>query len=111
MDARPRRTLSRWVAAASAAAALTFASPAAAQVNEPPARIAVSASHGACSARACDFNVSFDAVPGASRYEVRVAAPEGSELISAAAHPGDNSYSVPYTGDGTYLVQVFAYGS
>ena len=89
---------------------LAIPSPAAAQVADPPAHIAVSASLGSCSGRMCTFNVSFAAVPGAQRYEARIAAPEGSELVSAPAQPGGSSYSVPYRGDGTYLVQVFAFG-
>lgn len=88
---------------------------AAAQVNDPPAHIAVSASLGSCDGgannRVCKISVSFGAIAGASRYETTISAPDGSNLVQAAGEPGGATYSVPYRGNGTYRVVVTAFGA
>ncbi len=114
MDAFRPRLFSRAVAAAAVLATLGIASPAAAEVADPPADIAVSASLGSCKAtsarRVCDINVSFGAVPRADSYETVITAPDGALLLTVGSQPGSSTYSVTYRGNGTYGVRVTAFG-
>ena len=119
MDAVPKLSIRRRAAAAAlaAATALFAASPgtAAAQDSDPPAHIPVTASLDGCDARGsapiCRIVVSFDAVARATSYQTAITAPDGAQLIDAAAEPEPTTYSVKYRGNGTYVVRVTAYGA
>lgn len=59
---------------------------------------------------ACEIDVSFDAVDGATSYALSVTRPDGSVVDEGEATPGTTAIWVEYAGDGTYTVQVSAYG-
>jgi hypothetical protein len=103
------------LATAAALAALPGSASAADAGQADPVAIPLTATLGSCSEtsghRACQIEVAFDAVSAADSYEAVIRGPDGAELVSAAAQPGTNSYSVPYRGDGTYRVRITAFGA
>lgn len=58
----------------------------------------------------CEIAVFFEPPADAVAYEATVTAPDGSALLTAPAAPGSATLSVPYVGDGTYVVRVTAFG-
>lgn len=59
----------------------------------------------------CKLDVTFTALPGAVRHTATVTRPDGSAVEFGALGPGVGSMWVPYAGDGTYVVDVSAYGA
>jgi len=60
--------------------------------------------------RTCSFSVSFDNLAAASGYEVTISSPAGVPLLTTPALPAGDSYTVPYSGNGTYGIKVIALG-
>jgi hypothetical protein len=59
----------------------------------------------------CKLDASFGLVPGATSYSATVIRPDGSAVDQGTiAGTGSASFYVPYAGDGTYTVQISAYG-
>jgi len=58
----------------------------------------------------CKLDVRFDSVPGASSYTASVTRPDGSVVDLGEIGAGPASAWVAYAGDGTYTVEVSAYG-
>lgn len=58
----------------------------------------------------CKLDVSFTLLPGAVRHTATVTRPDGSVAEFGELGPGVGSMWVPYAGDGTYLVEISAYG-
>lgn len=58
----------------------------------------------------CEVDVSHGTVSGASRYEATVTGPDGSVTALGEVGPGGARVWVPYVGNGTYSVEVAAYG-
>ena len=103
------------VAALAMVFALALRSPATGVAAEGPAGMAVTASLGSCSesveGATCQFSVSFGALNDARTYTATISSPAGAELLTAPAEPSGSTFTVPYSGDGTYGVRVTAYGS
>jgi hypothetical protein len=79
------------------------------------AALNVSVSNAGCgigggSAVVCRLQVSFNQIPGATRYTAAVSGPDGSVADYGAIGPGGATITVPYTGNGTYSVSISAWG-
>ena len=61
----------------------------------------------------CEIDASWSSIEGADDYTVSVTRPDGSvfDVGSAGAGAGGTSIFVPYAGNGTYSVQVVAWGT
>jgi hypothetical protein len=116
MSARSRLgTLTAAVLAALAVVcALALRSPEPGVAAEAPAGMSVTASLDSCSSSVdgprCQFSVSFSPLDDARSYAVTISSPGGAELLTTAAQPSGGTFSVPYSGDGTYGVRIVAYG-
>ena len=59
----------------------------------------------------CKIDATFNPVQGGKVYRASVSRPDGSSVNYGQISPGGaSSFWVPYAGDGTYTVQVSAYG-
>jgi hypothetical protein len=80
------------------------------------ASLDVQASLGSCgiadAAISCRIDVAFSPIPDAEYYTASVTAPDGSvlELGTIAGEGGGASTSVPFSGNGEYVVSVTAWG-
>ena len=103
------------VAVLAAAVALALRTPEPSVAAEGPASIAVEATLDSCdgatadTAASCEITVDFQRLTGAARYEVKFTAPKGVDLLTAPVVDGENTYTVPYVGSGTYRVRVTAF--
>jgi hypothetical protein len=115
MDPRPhfRRRLAR--VALATAASLAALAPATAAAQQDPAGLNVSADvagcHGSPAAGTvvCDVYVSFSSISGARYYTAEVSRPGGGVQTFDVAG-GSATLPVGYTGNGTYVVTIKAYG-
>jgi hypothetical protein len=77
--------------------------------------LAVSASLDSCgttsSTIVCKIDASWSSAPGADRYTATVTRPDGSVIDYGEVGAGSASFWIPYVGNGTYSVQVSAYGT
>jgi hypothetical protein len=77
--------------------------------------LSVSASLDGCGTSAstivCKIDASWNGVPGAERYTASVTRADGSVADYGDVGAGSASFWVPYVGNGTYSVQVSAYGT
>ena len=113
----PRRHLGRRAAlgAASVAASLGVLLPGVASGQTQPAGLSVSADvtgcHGSPAAGtvACDIYVSFSSISGARSYTAEVSRPGGG-VQTFNVGGGSATLPVGYTGNGTYVVTIKAYG-
>jgi hypothetical protein len=82
--------------------------------NAAPAGLSVQASLDDCgvyeSQIVCMIDTSFSQVEGADYYTASVSRPDGSVADFGAVNPGGTSLWVPYVGNGSYTVEVSAYG-
>nr|MBA2240965.1 hypothetical protein [Solirubrobacterales bacterium] len=85
-----------------------------AQPEPGPVAIQVSASLDSCGLLGtdvvCKIDASWSQVDGATRYTASVSAPDGSVTDAGDVPASGTSVWVPYVGDGTYTVQITAYG-
>lgn len=79
-----------------------------------PASLSVSASLGGCGLAStsimCEIDASWNSLEEADSYTASVTAPDGSVTDFGSVGAGSASVYVPYVGDGTYSVQVTAWG-
>jgi hypothetical protein len=115
MDPRPhpkRRLVLIGLAATASLAALI---PAAASAQPQPVGLSVSADVGGCRGSpaagtvVCDIYVSFSSISGAQSYTAEVSGPGGG-VQTFGVGGGSATLPVGYTGNGTYVVTVKAYG-
>ena len=96
------------------ACAIGLCSPATGFAAEAPARVSVTASLDSCSqsvdGATCQLSVSFGALEAAQTYTATISSPGGVELLTAPVELSGGTFTVPYSGDGTYGVRVIAYG-
>jgi hypothetical protein len=82
--------------------------------NAAPAGLSVQASLDSCgvyeSQIVCMIDTSFSQVEGADYYTASVSRPDGSVADFGPVSPGGTNLWVPYVGNGTYTVEVSAYG-
>jgi hypothetical protein len=80
-----------------------------------PQSLSVSASLSGCGLAQttimCEIDASWSGIDGADSYTASVTAPDGSVTDFGSVGAGSASVYVPYVGDGTYSVQVTAWGS
>src|SRR5215210_1416626 len=80
-----------------------------------PAKLSVSASIDSCGTAdatiVCKIDASWNAVPGADRYTASVTRADGSVVDFGDVAGAGSSFWVPYAGNGTYTVNVSAYGA
>jgi hypothetical protein len=72
----------------------------------------VSASFAGCDsgATSCRIGVSFSPVAGAEGYAATAHLPDGASQSLGSIAPGGATVSVPYRGNGTYVVTITALG-
>lgn len=105
------RRRSRALLATVAVLAALPGSASAAADEAVPVPMGVTATLDSCSGHdTCRIRVDFGAVQDAASYEAVIRGPDGTELVSAPAQAGTNSYAVPFRGNGTYSVQITAFG-
>ena len=115
MDPRPHPKRRLVLTALAATASLAALVPAAASAKQQPAGLSVTADvsgcHGSPAAGSvvCDISVSFSSISGARSYVAEVSRPGGS-VQSFPVRGGYATLPVGYTGNGTYVVTVKAFG-
>lgn len=76
--------------------------------------LSVSASLGGCGLAQttimCEIDASWNSIEGADYYTASVSAPDGSVTDFGNVGSGSASVYIPYAGDGSYSVQVTAWG-
>lgn len=93
---------------ASVATALTLPVTASSTTTFP-----VSTSFAGCDSPApasCRINVGFSPVSGAAGYAAAAQLPDGSTQALGSIAPGTTTVTVPYRGNGTYVVTITALG-
>jgi hypothetical protein len=80
-----------------------------------PTDLSVAVSLDGCGTAAdtivCKLDATWNVVPGADRYTASVTRADGTVMDVGDVGAGSASFWVPYAGNGTYSVQVFAYGT
>jgi hypothetical protein len=115
MDPRPHPARRLVLSALAATASLAALIPAAASAQPQPAGLSVSADvsgcHGSPAAGTvvCDIYVSFSSISGARSYTAEVTRPGGG-VQTFGVSGGSATLPVGYTGNGTYVVTIKAYG-
>jgi hypothetical protein len=83
--------------------------------SSSPASLNVTASLAGCglagSQIMCQINAGWNSLEGAENYSVSVIGADGSVMDVGSVTGQGTSVSVPYTGSGTYTVQVTAWGT
>jgi hypothetical protein len=115
MDPRPHSTRRLVLIALAATASLAALIPAAASAQPQPVGLSVSADVTGCRGSpaagsvVCDIYVSFSSISGARSYTAEVTRPGGG-VQTFSVGGGSASLPVGYTGNGTYVVTIKAYG-
>jgi hypothetical protein len=115
MDPRLHPTRRLVLIALAATASLAALIPAAASAQPQPVGLSVSADVTGCRGSpaagsvVCDIYVSFSSISGARSYTAEVTRPGGG-VQTFSVGGGSASLPVAYTGNGTYVVTIKAYG-
>jgi hypothetical protein len=115
MDPRLHPTRRLVLIALAATASLAALIPAAASAQPQPVGLSVSADVTGCRGSpaagsvVCDIYVSFSSISGARSYTAEVTRPGGG-VQTFSVGGGSASLPVGYTGNGTYVVTIKAYG-